>query len=52
MLETCFCYILEKLNLKSTVFNLYNRHVDSINHRHVINIPRKIKWNFRLKNEN
>jgi len=52
MLETCFCYILEKLNLKSKVFNLYNRHVDSINHRHVINIPRKIKWNFRLKNEN
>ena len=45
MIETCFIYILEKLNLKAEILNLYSKWEPAF-WGHVGYIPKKVKWNF------
>ena len=45
MIETSFLYILEKINLKGSVFNLYSKWKPSF-WGHIEHIPKKVKWNF------
>jgi|TARA_R100000781_G_scaffold90859_1_gene56225 hypothetical protein len=45
MIETCFIYILEKLNLKGNVFNLYSKWNPAF-WDHIKHIPKKVKWNY------
>lgn len=50
MIETCFIYILEKLNLKAKILNLYSKKRygkwKPAFWGHVGYIPKKVKWNF------
>ncbi len=46
IVESCWIYIVEKLNLQAEVLNLYSR-FDPANFTHIRHIPTNVKWEFR-----